>query len=223
MKKLFLVEDDTSLGETLSERLSQDYQITWAKSCEQALQNVNQNKNIDLFIFDIGLPDGNGFDLAKKIRQQVKAPFLFLTAQADAESRLQGYQLGAEEFIPKPFHLKELLIRIEHVIKMHSINDIVQVGQVQINFSDLQIINEKKDKISLSDSEMKVLEILIRQSPKVIDRDQIMNDVWGRDSELSYRSIDNIIVKIRSALSTAGSNIRTVRGRGYQWINDSVE
>ncbi len=218
MKKILLVEDDSSLGQTLNERLAQDYDITWVQSAELAIQKMKIIKDINLIVLDVGLPGKNGFELAKEIRQFSKAPFLFLTAQADAESRLQGYQLGAEEFIPKPFHLKELLIRIDHVLRLHTPLDILKIGEVEINFSDLHILNEKSETIHLSSSEMQVLQILIRQSPKVVDRDDIMNEVWGFDSDLSHRSIDNIIVKVRSALSAEGSNIKTVRGRGYQWL-----
>lgn len=223
MKKILLVEDDFSLGETLNERLGQDYDVTWVQSAEQAIQKMKVTKDIHLIVLDVGLPGKNGFELAKEIRQFSHAPFLFLTAQADAESRLMGYQLGAEEFIPKPFHLKELLIRIDHVLRLHTPLEILQVGDVEIHFSDLHIVTEKKEKVHLSSSEMQVLQILIRQSPKVVDRDDIMNEVWGLDSELSHRSIDNIIVKVRSALSAQGSNIKTVRGRGYQWLTGKGE
>lgn len=223
MKKILLVEDDSSLGETLNERLSQVYEITWVQTAEQAVEKMKTIKDINLIVLDVGLPGKNGFDLAQEIRQFSHAPFLFLTAQADAESRLKGYQLGAEEFIPKPFHLKELLIRIDHVLRLHTPLEILHVGAVEINFSDLHIKNEKNEKSYLSSSEMQVLQILIRQSPKVVDRDDIMNEVWGLDSELSHRSIDNIIVKVRSALSAEGSNIKTIRGRGYQWLTGKGE
>jgi two-component system phosphate regulon response regulator PhoB len=220
MKKILLVEDDFSLGQTLNDRLSQDYDISWVQSAEQALQKLKTVKDLGLIVLDVGLPGQSGFDLAKQIRQFSQAPFLFLTAQADAENRLRGYQLGAEEFIPKPFHLKELLMRIDHVLRLHTPLEILKVGQVEIHFSDLQIVDEKKEKIALSSSEMQILQILIRQSPKVVDRDDIMSEVWGVDSDLSHRSIDNIIVKVRSALSVEGSNIKTVRGRGYQWLTE---
>lgn len=218
MKKILLVEDDSSLGQTLNERLAQDYDIAWVQNAEDAIQKMKAIKDINLIVLDVGLPGKTGFELAKEIRRFSKAPFLFLTAQADAESRLQGYQLGAEEFIPKPFHLKELLIRIDHVLRLHTPLDVLKIGKVEINFSDLHILNEKNETMHLSSSEMQVLQILIRQSPNVVDRDDIMNEVWGVDRDLSHRSIDNIIVKVRSALSAEGSNIKTVRGRGYQWL-----
>lgn len=231
MNKILLVEDDFSLGQTLKDRLSQNYFIDWAESGEQAWQLVQsvfaQEKLYDLIILDVGLPDCNGFELIERLKTKINVPFIFLTAQADAESRLQGYQLGADEFIPKPFHLKELLMRIEHVLKMHHSEEInasvsvYKIKNVEINFLNLIIINENNEKFNLSSSEMKVLQKLIQNTPLILDRDQIMNEVWGLESQLSHRSIDNIIVKIRGALSSAGGCIRTVRGRGYQWlVND---
>jgi len=218
MKKIFLVEDDLSLGQSLFDRLGQDFQVQWEKSFTSAIKQLSEIKKCDLAILDVGLPDGNGFELAKKIREVSALPFLFLTAQADAESRLTGYQLGAEEFIPKPFHLKELLLRLNHVLQAHSTVNTLQVGDLQINFEELVIKGPGAEVQLIPDSEMRVLKILIRQAPQVVDRDLIMNEVWGAESELSHRSIDNIIVKLRTYLKTESHRIKTVRGRGYQWL-----
>lgn len=218
MKKLFLVEDDLSLGQSLFDRLSQDYQVQWERSFQHALKQLPEIKNCDLAVLDVGLPDGNGFDLAKRIREASSVPFIFLTAQADAESRLQGYQLGAEEFIPKPFLLKELLLRIHHVLSNHASHSSVKVGELLIKFDELKIESPNGGAQIIPDSEMKVLQILIQQSPQVVDRDVIMTEVWGAESELSHRSIDNIIVKLRSYLKDESARIKTVRGRGYQWL-----
>ncbi len=220
MKKILLVEDDASLGETLYERLCQNYEVQWVRDVHSTLKLSDRLKEFNLIVLDVGLPDGNGFELAQQIRKLSQTPFLFLTAQADAENRLKGYQLGAEEFIPKPFHLKELLIRLDHVLRRHTFSEVVNVKNIEINFSDLSIINEKNEKVFLASSEMKVLEILIKQAPRVLDRDEILNQVWGLDRDVSHRSIDNIVVKIRSSLSSAGSCVHTVRGRGYQWISE---
>lgn len=218
MKKLLLVEDDISLGQILEERLSEDYQISWARTAFEALRLVQEKRDYHLIILDVGLPDINGFELAKKIKPITHAPFLFLTAQSDAESRLKGYQMGAEEFIPKPFHLKELLIRIEHVIKNHPVIDETLIDGVKFSFTKFQIEFSPQQIVTLGSSDMKILELLINKSPKVLDRDEIMSSVWGADSEMSHRSIDNIIVKLRSILGHLGDRIKTVRGQGYQWL-----
>lgn len=218
MKKLLLVEDDVSLGQILEERLSEDYQISWARTAFEALRLVQEKRDYHLIILDVGLPDINGFELAKKIKPITHAPFLFLTAQSDAESRLKGYQMGAEEFIPKPFHLKELLIRIEHVIKNHPVIDETLIDGVKFSFTKFQIEFSPQQIVTLGSSDMKILELLINKSPKVLDRDEIMSSVWGADSEMSHRSIDNIIVKLRSILGHLGDRIKTVRGQGYQWL-----
>lgn len=218
MRRILLVEDDLSLGETLRDRLSKDYDVFWARNFEEAWSYFLKNRDLDLAILDVGLPDGSGFDLAKKMTQESTLLFLFLTAQADAESRLQGFELGAEEFIPKPFHLKELLIRVKHVLELHVPNKEVALDECTLNFTDMSV--KKKDgKIEYPPlTDMKILQLLIDRSPRVLSRDEIINEVWGVDKMPSHRTIDNIIVRLRQLLGTDGENhIRSVRGVGYQW------
>ncbi|HEX4924864.1 MAG TPA: response regulator, partial [Bdellovibrionales bacterium] len=116
MKHLLLVEDDPSLGATLQERLEKEgYSVAWAQSRAEA-ESAFARKPPDLVILDVGLPDGSGFDLAKLIKKKSVVPFIFVTAMTTAEYRLEGFEIGAEEYIPKPFHLKELLLRVKHVL-----------------------------------------------------------------------------------------------------------
>ena len=120
MKKysLLLLEDDVSLGEILLARLQKEYRkVTWAQTLASARENLSKEE-YDLLILDVGLPDGSGFDLAKE--QEGQNPIIFLTALNSAEDRLQGYELGADEYIPKPFHLKELMIRIDRTLMKSS-------------------------------------------------------------------------------------------------------
>lgn len=118
--KLLLVEDDRSLGETLQERLQKEgYEVFWTVSAIFAKKLVKDEKP-HLILLDVRLPDGDGFTLAEELKETKDCPpFLFLTAQAGAPERLRGFELGAEEFIPKPFHLKELLLRVKHVLESH--------------------------------------------------------------------------------------------------------
>lgn len=219
MKKILLVEDDSSLGLTLSERLNKDYKVTWIKTITEAWNYfVQHDAEIDLAILDVGLPDGNGFDLARKIKARSNTPILFLTAQSDAENRLQGYEIGAEEFIPKPFHLKELLMRLSHVLEAHSVTKEYILENVKINFHDMSI-KSKTGKVEYpSISDMKTLKLLIERSPNILSRDEIINEIWGEDKMISHRTIDNMIVRLRHLIES--DHIRSVRGTGYQYINN---
>ncbi len=217
MIRILILEDDLSLGTTLSQRLQKDYQVNWAKSCNEARQLISKNQ-YDVAILDVGLPDGNGFEIATELKKINQALFIFLTAQADAETRLNGFEIGAEEFIPKPFHLKELLIRVKHVIDAHTPQKEIELDNCVISFANMSIkqIDGKIEYPSVTD--MKVLQLLIDHSPKPVSRDEIINHVWGIDKDLSHRTIDNTIVRLRQIISDKGEKyIRSVRGIGYSW------
>ena len=218
MKHLLLVEDDLSLGETLRERLEKEgYAVAKAESAAEARLLVVK-ENFDLFILDVGLPDGHGFELAKEIRKLSSAPFIFVTAQSDAESRLEGYEVGAEEYIPKPFHLKELLMRVKHVLENHAARETLQIDDVTIEFVAHRIAHADGSFEAVPLKEMEILKLLIHQAPRVLSRDEILNRVWGEDKFPTNRTVDNAILRLRQLLGTsAGRAIRSVRGVGYQW------
>lgn len=219
MSKILLVEDDLSLGSILHERLSKDHTVIWSKNLVSAWSDFLNHGDIDVALLDVNLPDGSGFDLAKKIKKDKDVPFIFLTAMSDAENRLLGFEIGAEEFIPKPFHLKELILRLEHVLKLHSPTKIYKTDSVTINFTEGHI-SQANGKIEFpSATDMKILKLLIEASPRVMTRDEIINAVWGIDKMMSHRSIDNIIVRLRHLLNdTTDSYIKSIRGQGYQWL-----
>lgn len=218
MRKILLVEDDLSLGETLTDRLKRDYDVAWGRNLAEAWALFTKSRDYDLIILDVGLPDGNGFELAAKIRQISPALFLFLTAQADAESRLRGFELGAQEYIPKPFHLKELLIRVKHVLDAHAPTRELKLENCVVNFTQMSV-TKKTGQIEYPPvTDLKILQLLVEKSPRVLSRDEIMNEVWGVDKNPSHRTIDNIIVRLRQLLGDDGEkHIRSVRGVGYQW------
>lgn len=221
---LLLVEDDLSLGATLSERLQKDFQVLWCRNCFEAQQILKSDQDFHLAILDVGLPDGNGFDLAAQIQQKFKNHpklFIFLTAQADAESRLKGFELGAQEFVPKPFHLKELLLRVHHVLDTHQFQQVIVLEHCQIDL-EAMTIKDKTGKIEYPPlTDMKVLQFLIDRAPRSVSRDEIIDFVWGQDKMPSHRSIDNVIVRLRQLLKNEDV-IRSVRGVGYSWVNDFV-
>jgi len=223
MRKILLVEDDVSLGETLKERLSKEYQVYWAQSLQSAKEVLNNEANLDLVILDVGLPDGTGFDVAEHIRTQNLHPlFIFLTAQADAGARLKGFELGAEEFIPKPFHLKELLIRVKHVLELHAPQAEISIDGTVINFTTMSVKKASGPIEYPPLTDLKILQLLVERAPRVVSRDEIINEVWGLDKNPSHRTIDNTIVRLRHLFGDKGEDyIRSVRGVGYQWFKES--
>lgn len=222
LKKILLVEDDISLGETLKERLEKEYQVSWAKTQSQAFSFLDKDF-FDLVILDVNLPDGDGFNIAHSRQLGKKTNIVFLTAQGDAENRLKGYELGAEEYIPKPFHLKELLIRVKHVLDSHIKLSQLTLKSITIDFNQLVV---KKDDGTMeypTQTDMKVLELLVTKSPHVVSRDEIMDFVWGEDKNPNLRTVDNSIVRIKKLLGTENENlIRNIRGVGYQWIKEET-
>lgn len=228
MRKLLLVEDDTSLGATLRERLEKEgYAVSWSETLSDAEGEVSA-RNFDLIVLDVNLPDGSGFEFARSVRERRPTPFIFVTAMNSAEHRLEGYEIGAEEFIPKPFHLKELLLRIRHVLETHpptgeeaqtSLSKKVQVGARAIDFEARAVVGPAGEKDFLQTRDFELVKLLIESAPKVVSRDEILDRIWGEDRFPSHRTVDNAIVRLRQSLGDEGGRvIRSVRGVGYQWV-----
>ncbi len=226
--KILLVEDEKSLGITLQERLNAEgYKTVWANTVKETKQ-IWENHKFDLIILDVGLPDGDGFELAKMIsKSQNPPPFLFLTAVAGAQERLKGFELGAEEFIPKPFHLKELLLRVKHVLEIHKreeekeISDIVQLGNYKILFHSYEVQYPNGKLIRLVPRDSHLLKYLITHRDRVVSRDEILDKLWGEDQFPSNRTIDNSIVRLRQIFGEEKEQVITsIRGVGYRWVGN---
>lgn len=216
MSRILLIEDDVSLGATLTERLTTEgYEIAWAKNKSEAQQQAKTAPSWDALILDIGLPDGNGLDLLRDGVFSSFTPIIFLTAMNSAENRLEGFELGAADFIPKPFHLKELLLRIERVIKKRSI---VEVEDFSILKEQRAIRYPNGEIATPSNSDFELLCLLLENAPKILSREEIIVRLYGLDGA-TPRTIDNAIVRLRQLLAKTGKDrIRSVRGLGYQWI-----
>jgi two-component system phosphate regulon response regulator PhoB len=222
MKRLLLVEDDRSLGATLCERLAREsYDVSWVETMQRARKKLSEGL-WDLVILDIGLPDGSGFDLARDIKEQTSLPLMFITALSTAERRLEGFEIGAEEFIPKPFHLRELLLRVKHVLENHPVCHQVACNGRVIDLDSRAIVQPDGQREYPASRDFDLLQLLVTSTPRVISRNQILDVVWGEDKLLNQRTIDNMIVRLRQTLGdTASKYIRSVRGIGYQWHGDS--
>jgi two-component system phosphate regulon response regulator PhoB len=222
MKQLLLVEDDRSLGATLHERLEREgYGVHWVETKAAALKAVPQ-RWWDLVVLDVGLPDGSGFELARHIKAQTALPIVFITAWSSAENRLEGFEIGAEEFIPKPFHLRELLLRVKHVLDNHAVNQQLQCNGRRIELDTRSIVQPDGQREHLPTREFQLLELLLVAAPRVVSRDEILDALWGEDKFPNTRTIDNLVVHLRQTLGDVeGALIRSVRGVGYQFNNPS--
>ena len=220
--RLLLLEDDTSLGEAISERLVKEgFKVDWAETLASSRELINTIE-FDLLILDVGLPDGSGFELAEEL--QGRFPLIFLTALNSAENRLKGYELGANEYIPKPFHFKELIIRIRKTI-----GEKPKLERSEFNFPDFKInleamtIEQEGQAFYPSVRDFSVLTYLIVSYPNVVSREELLDKYWGSDSFPTNRTVDNSILRVRQFLGkNATDYLKSVRGVGYQWIKEPI-
>ncbi len=224
MARVLLVEDDASLGRTLCERLQKEHlDVTWAQTVAAADAALASGR-WDLAILDVKLPDGSGFGLARQIKRSSLIPVMFMTALNSAENRLEGFESGADEYLPKPFHLKEFILRVRHVLATQRVPEVLNARGRQIDLTALSVITPDGERSFLQVRDARVLKLLIAAAPSAVDRSEILDRVWGQDQYPTTRAVDNAIVRIRQALQDEdGELIRSVRGIGYQWTAEAGE
>lgn len=224
--RLLVVEDEQNVGSTLVERLKREgFDVAWAQSLEEARLEISQRK-FDLALLDVGLPDGNGFSAAQLLRQQQKSTaIIFLTAFGNPEDRVRGLELGAEDYVVKPFHFKELLLRIQNGLKRaryltsgtDEATDGVRMGKARVRFARFEAEVEGTSH-ALTHKECALLRLLYERRGLVVSRDEILNQVWSEDEFPSPRTVDNFVMRLRRLVEFDPENpqiIRSVRGVGY--------
>lgn len=215
MPRVLLVEDDASLGQTLVERLAKEgHHVEWARSVRDARARLEAHA-WDLAIVDVRLPDGSGFGLARELRGRSAMPIMFMTALNSAENRLEGFEIGADEYLPKPFHLKEFLLRVRHVLGRQHARRVVHAAGCDIDLAAMTVTRAGA-RVQLQARDCQVLKLLIDAAPRVVPRSEILDRIWGESRFPTPRGIDNAIVRLRQALDSQDA-IRSVRGVGYQW------
>lgn len=218
MPRVLLLEDDPSLGRTLTERLEKErLTVEWAQTIAEAREKMRAG-GWDLAILDVKLPDGSGFSLARQIRKETTVPIMFMTALNSAENRLEGFEIGADEYLPKPFHLKEFMIRVQHVLGRPRATRTLRVSDRVVDFDAMSVETAAGDKSFMQVRDCAVLKLLVESSPRVVDRSEILDKAWGEDQYPTARAVDNAVVRLRQLLNDEdGRLIRSVRGIGYQW------
>ena len=223
MKKILLVEDNKTIVLGLKYSLQQErFEVIVASNVEQATQKIEDTK-IDLIILDVSLPDGNGFDLCKNIKQKLDIPVIFLTAKDEEDDIISGLDLGADDYITKPFRVRELISRINTVIRRYNKSEtatddnIIKVNDILINTESAKVFKAEQE-IIFTSLEYKILLLLFSNQNKLITREMILDKIWDvAGNFVNDNTLTVYIKRIREKLNdNEGKIIKTVRGMGYK-------
>jgi len=217
---ILVVDDDNRIRSLLKEYLNENnYIVSTSENSENAKIKLRQFK-FDLIVLDVMMPGQNGYDLTKEIKKNINIPIILLTAKGEVENRIKGLELGADDYIGKPFEPKELLLRIKNIINKNNkidLNTKYFIGSAQVDLNKMVINLEEKNK-KINSSEKKVLIEMLSNPGKTYSREEI-----GKISGISQeRSIDVMITRLRQKIETNPKNpkyLQTIRGSGYVlWI-----
>jgi two-component system, OmpR family, alkaline phosphatase synthesis response regulator PhoP len=226
LTRLLLVEDERNVAETLMERLrAEGFQVQRADSAASARRAIAEME-FELALLDVGLPDGNGFELARAVREHAPGTaIVFLTAHAAPEDRVRGLELGADDYIGKPFNFRELLLRINNCLKRAQelrrvpgeMQGQVRIGRALVDFERFSA-SVQGESVALTHKECAVLRLLAERVGKAVSRDEILDRAWSADEFPTSRTVDNFIVRLRKLIEADAADprvIRSIRGVGY--------
>jgi len=225
--KILLVEDDPNLGSITSEYLNaKGFDCQWEKDGEAGYQKILKEK-FDLLIFDVMMPIKDGFTLAKDVRGiDKKTPILFLTAKSMKEDTLKGFEIGADDYVTKPFNMEELIARIKAIINRTKENtnhfDDITIGKMSFN-PKMQILKSKDKSIKLTTKESELLILLCKNKNDILERNFALKAVWGDDNYFNGRSMDVYIAKLRKYLKEETNiQIINVHGKGFKLLEEKA-
>jgi DNA-binding response OmpR family regulator len=225
MARILIVEDDELMSGALEDQLKFDgYEIDLAADGDEGLKKIEDNI-YDLILLDVMLPKKSGFDVCREIRdKKIKTPLLMLTAKGEEIDKVLGLELGADDYITKPFSLRELQARIKAALRRSSQSEsrgkIYQFGRLTVNFDTYEAY-ENDVPVSLSHREFEVLKYFTKHENETVERDTLLTEIWGYENLVTTRVVDNFIVKLRQKLEVDPAHpkhILTVYGIGYKYI-----
>jgi two-component system phosphate regulon response regulator OmpR len=222
-KKILIIDDDIKLCKLLTSFFSSvNYEVESVHTPAAGLSSLKKGW-ADLIILDIMLPEINGFELCKQIRKDYTLPIIMLTARGEVTDRIVGLELGADDYLPKPFEPRELLARVESVLRRSQKKQGSQVfrfGDLEINLNT-HIVTKKGTPLELTSSEFSVLVYFVHNAGIVVNRDQLLEKIRGIDWDPLNRSVDVLVSRLRQKLEDDPKNpqyIKTVWGTGYMFI-----
>lgn len=225
MKIILIIEDDVSIMRGLKDNLEYEGYAVFAESNgEKGLEHALEN-NIDLILLDIMLPGINGFEICRKVKKEKpELPIIMITARGSEMDKVSGLDIGADDYITKPFSIPELLARVRAVLRRfnreNETPETYAFGEVKLDFVKYQAFRNNEG-ISLSSKEFDILKYLIAHEGEAIHRHDLLNEVWGYKAMPTTRTVDNFILDLRKKLEDDPSNpkhILGVRGVGYKFV-----
>lgn len=223
---ILVVEDNADLVETLSFTLERGGFLVEKALCAKDAHRALLNKTFDLILLDVMLPDESGFEFCRRVREQsniADIPVVFLSAKSEEIDRVVGFEVGGDDYITKPFSVKELLLRINAILRRKKNptpdKNAFSFGVLTFDMSVPKItVNDQE--VLLTSLELRLLHLLIERKGRVQTRTQLLNSVWKIEADISTRTVDTHIKRLREKLLSAGNYIKTVRGIGYRFITD---
>ena len=218
---IFLLEDDEAIGIGLTYSLENEgYNVTLAKSVKES-EKIIDEKEFSLYILDLTLPDGSGYDVCKRIKAKGDLPVIFLTAYDDEVNVIMGFELGADDYISKPFRVKELMLRIKSVMRRYSnetSDGIIKINNLKINTNEAKVYKNNEE-IILTAMEYRLLLILLSNRGKVLSRTALLENIWDvAGNFVEDNTLTVYIKRLRDKIEEDPAKpefIKTVRGLGY--------
>jgi len=220
---ILLAEDEPALGLIIKESLeTRNFNVFLAKNGEEAY-HIYQKEDVHLLVLDVMMPKKDGFTLAKEIRMEDNTiPIIFLTAKSQTQDVVEGFTIGGNDYLKKPFSMEELIVRINSLLnrtKLQKTAEVLQIGAYNYNFPKQILQFKDEEKVQLTHREAHLLFHLIKNKNEVLERSLILNKLWGNDDFFNARSMDVFITKLRKKLKQDNSiQIVNVRGFGYKLI-----
>jgi two-component system phosphate regulon response regulator PhoB len=227
MARILVIEDEPDLREVLQYNLTQaGHRPAVAPNGETGLKLALEMRP-DLVLLDLMLPDVSGTVVAKSLRRDPKTqavPIIMVTAKSEEVDRIVGFELGADDYVVKPFSVRELLLRIDAVLRRGRTHErrLIEIGELRID-TDAHRVTVGDDEISLTALEFKLLVTLTERRDRVQARGTLLSDVWAIDAEIASRTVDTHVKRLRDKLGIAGRFIETVRGVGYRFSETPTE
>ena len=223
--KVLVIEDEPDIRKTLEYNLlSEGFEVFGCGSIKEAKKLIEDPK-FSIILLDLMLPDGSGLDLCREIKSDTATkdiPIVILTAKDDEVDKVVGFELGADDYVTKPFSVRELILRVKAILKRNSKTLLTPI-EVNRNFGSLKMDIESHEvfiddkEVILTALEFKLLNQLVERRGRVQTRDQLLSDVWGYSADVTTRTVDTHIKRLREKLGTMGKYVQTIRGVGYKF------